>query len=81
MRYATETIRVLVEMRSLIDTDDHDGLNALFAHAKSARDAWMLQAPNLRPGEGERMTGDQLGTNAVTQLFVGNPTLLRKKKK
>ena len=79
--WINETIRVLVEMRSLIDTDDHDGLNALFAHAKSARDAWMLQAPNLRPGEGERMTGDQLGTNAVTQLFVGNPTLLRKKKK
>jgi len=79
--WINETIRTLVEMRSLIDADDHAGLLELFAHAKSQRDAWMLQTPHLRPGEGEQMSKEDLGGNTITQLFLGNPNNLRKRKK
>jgi prephenate dehydrogenase len=79
--WINETIRTLVEMRSLIDTDDHEGLLELFALAKSQRDAWMLQTPHLRPGEGEQMSKEDLGGNTITQLFLGNPNNLRKRKK
>mgnify|MGYP000446637765 CR=1 FL=1 len=79
--WINESIRVLVELRSLIDTNDRDGLTDLFTHAKTARDTWMLQPGNQRPGEGQPINREELGSNTVTQLFFGNPGNLRKKKK
>ncbi|MBA3469618.1 MAG: prephenate dehydrogenase/arogenate dehydrogenase family protein [Herpetosiphonaceae bacterium] len=79
--WINESIRVLVEIRSLIDTNDHDGLTEIFTHAKAARDTWLAQPGNQRPGEGEPLKREDLGSNTMSQLFFGNPGNLRKKKK
>lgn len=79
--WINETIRVLVDIRSMIEQPDRDGLTELFNHAKTARDSWMLQPGNQRPGEGQPMNNEQLGSNTISQLFLGNPANLRKRKK
>ncbi len=78
--WINETIRTLVDIRTAISEDqgansqENDAaLLALFQHAKTARDQWLLAPSGQRPGEGQQMSHEELAPPSVTSMLMGNP--------
>lgn len=71
--WINETIRLLVDVRDMLDDGQRDDMLTLFQHAKRARDEWLAQPANQRPGEGRALSDDELGTSMNQRLF-GNPS-------
>jgi prephenate dehydrogenase len=53
VRWLDEAARNLLDIREQIEDGRGDELLALFEHAREARERWLHQRPNLRPGEGD----------------------------
>lgn len=50
-RWINETITFLLDVREHLEQQDASEIEALFTHARQARETWLNSRPGLRPGE------------------------------
>src|SRR6185295_4028318 len=50
-RWLEEAAQLLLDVRDQIEADDATQLLDLFAHARAAREQWLVERPGMRPGE------------------------------
>src|SRR5207247_139456 len=50
-RWIDDMVALLREVRSEIEASDSEKLQAMFDHAREAREAWLVSRPSMRPGE------------------------------